>query len=511
MTTQPFRFEYVPVDNWPVLAWLAQCHRSRDVITVFHGTRVETADDWFCEAVWRGDFTQGEFDNTDIVAGTGARRRPGEIVFVSSASTVDRLQSLEMPDGPWISNSLACLLETSKAVIDESSGRYHRFFRTIVRGVRRYFRTLPTSAGPLTLTYFDNLVWNGRTLETREKPGRGRDFSTFGKYYDFLLDSMQGIAQNAADRSRRNTYELLSTASSGYDSSTITVLSRQVGATQVLAFNHARRNMDDSGEPLARCLGMHPVAFARSAWMEGRLPEVPFVASDSHGGDVFFRGAESLIRGKVLLTGFHGDKIWAKDPHTLVNDQIIRGDQSGLSLTEYRLSSGTVHCPVPFWGVRQLSDILKISNSEEMKPWDVPGDYSRPICRRIVESQGVPRDMFGVEKKAAWVLLHHADNFLSPSSMPDYMQWLADRQWKWLKKGRIPPVREPWFDKKDIAFRNALGRMGSDEQPAWYKPALRRTGLVRVAWRISETPTRLRRYVFAWALDHHRRAYPAPS
>jgi hypothetical protein len=512
MSPQPFRFEYIQVDRWPVLAWLARCHRGREVITVFHGSQVETTDDWFCEAAWAAPFGSGDFDMTDIVGGSGGRRREGEVVFVSPASTVDRLQSLETPDGPWISNSLACLMAVSGAQIDESSGRFHRLFRSVVKGVRKYARTIPTSAGPIVLTYFHNLAWNGQRLAPRDKPGVGRDFSSFEKYHAFLQASMRALAGNASDPARRQGYSLLSTASSGYDSSTITVLARDAGATEVLSFDHARRGMDDSGEPLARTLRMQPITVPRTAWRDGAgLPEVPFVASDAHGGDVFFRGAEPVLRNRVLLTGYHGDKLWAKDPHTPVNDEIVRGDQSGLSLTEYRLGIGTIHVPVAFWGVRQLADLLAISNSDAMKPWDVPGDYSRPICRRIVESAGVPREMFGMEKKAAWVLLHHADAFLSPASMPDYIQWVAERRGAWLRKGRIPPPLDPRFDNLDIAFRRTLGRIGAAEPPAWYKTLLRRTGAMRVVWRIGEAPTRLRRHLFAWALDRRRRDYPSPS
>jgi hypothetical protein len=512
MNNQSFRFKYVPVPDWPQLAWLAHCHRSRDVITVFHGSGVETTDEWFCEAAWAGDFQAGDFDQTDVVAGTGARIRPGQIVFVSSASTVDRLQSLDSPDGPWISNSLACLLAGTDARIDESSGAYYRLFRTIVRGVRQYKRLFPTSSGPVTLTYFDNLVWDGRQLSPIDKPGRGRDFSTFGRYAGFLQKSMDDLAANAHAAERRRKFEILSTASSGYDSSTVTVLAKNAGATQVLCFDQARRGQDDSGEPLAKTLGLQAVIVERSAWMAASLPEVPFLASDSHGGDVFYRGAESVLAGKILLTGYHGDKVWAKDCHSAVNEEIVRGDQSGLSLTDYRLSIGTIHCPVSFWGVRQIADIHKISNSPEMQPWDVPGDYSRPICRRIVESAGVPRESFGMEKKATWVLLHRNNNFLTPASLEDYMGWLRERRWTWLKHGRIPPALDRRIDDLEMSVRRAAGTFGYAEPAAWYKTAMHRTGLVRVLWRVGETPSRLRRFVFPWALDHQRRAYaPRPT
>jgi hypothetical protein len=510
MTQTRVRFEFIPVSAWPQLGWLAQCHRHSDVVTVFHGTGVETTPEWFAEATWADEFGEGAFDKTDVVAGSGGRIRGSDVTFVSSASTVDRLQSMQRPDGAWVSNSLACLLEAADARIDESSSLYPRLFRTVVRGVNSYRRDFPTFAGPVMLTYFHNLVWNGRELMTRPKPRLHRDFSTFDQYASFMRATMQAIAANAAAPSRRRTYSLLSTLSSGYDSSTAAVLAREAGAPQVLSFEQARLGLNDTGEPLARALGLQTVVVPRSDWMSQPLPEVRFVASDSHGGDVFFSGAGAMLAGKVLLTGYHGDKAWAKDPHCPLNDQIVRGDQSGLSLSEYRLDTGMLHCPIAFWGIRQIADINAISNSPDMRPWDVPGDYSRPICRRIVESAGVPRDAFGMEKKATWVLLQYSSNFLSPSSMQDYLQWLREHRGAWIRRGRVPPSLDRRVDKFELQVRTAFGRFGQDDPAAWYKALMRRTGLMRGVWRVAETPSRLRRFVFPWALAHRRRAYPRP-
>ena len=55
------------------------------------------------------------------------------------------------------------------------------------------------------------------------------------------------------------------------------------------------------------------------------MPEPPFLSSDSHGGDVFYKGAESILGGKVLMTGYHGNKIWAKEAHH-VDENIVRGN-----------------------------------------------------------------------------------------------------------------------------------------------------------------------------------------
>ena len=509
MSLQRFRFEYIRVPDWPVLAWLARCHPGTDVITVFHGGKVETTDEWFCEATWDGTFEAGDFDQTDIVAGSGGRARGSELVFVSSASTVDRLHSMQTSDGCWVSNSLSCLIVAADAEIDETSSRYFWLFRTVVKGIRRYRRLFPTSAGPIALTYFDNLVWNGRELISRDKPGLGKDFTSFGAYYDFLQRSMQALANNAGAPQRRSTFELLSTASSGYDSSTVTVLAKGAGATRVLCFDQGRAGIHDSGAPLARALGLTPISVPRNAWMSSSLPEVPFIASDSHGGDVFFKGAEDVLANKLLLTGYHGDKIWAKHVHTVVDENIVRGDQSGLSLAEYRLTIGTIHCPVSFWGVRQMKDVHAISNSPEMVPWDVPGHYSRPVCRRIVETAGVPRELFGIEKKATWVLLQWGKDFLLPASKQNYVDWLRDRRGKWLRRGRIPPVINDRVDSLEIGLKTSIARAANNPD-AWYRTPLVRSGLIRVAGRLTEGPSRLRQYVFPWALEHHRRAYTRP-
>jgi hypothetical protein len=504
---EPLRFHYVPMADWPVLAWLA-CLRPDDLtVTVLHGTHVETRPDWFCEAVWPGRFEEGGFDRTDLVAGSGARLRDGALTFVSAGNTVDRLQSIETSGATCVSNSLACLMAAANARVPAASGRYFWIFRTIVGGLARYRRSVPTSAGNVTLTYFDNLSWDGRTLTTTAKPGRGRDFSSFEKYEAFLDESMAALADNAASPAREHRYELLSTASSGYDSSTITVLAHRVGATRVLCFDQARRGLDDSGEPLARLLGMEPVVVPRSEWASAELPEPPFIAADSHGGDVFFRGAEALLRGKVLLTGFHGDKMWAKESKS-ADENIVRGDQSGLSLTEYRLSTGTIHCQISFWGVRQIADLHRISNAPDMKAWDVPGDYSRPICRRIVESAGVPREMFGREKKASWVLLLRNRSFLSKPSLADYLDWIALQRAEWMRKGLLPPNIVRRFDRFELSARSTCGRIAAATEKKGFVPG---SLVTRVLWRLAEGPTYLRRYLFPWAIDRQMRKYPGAS
>lgn len=128
--------------------------------------------------------------------------------------------------------------------------------------------------------------------------------------------------------------------------------------------------------------------------------------------------------------GVHGDKVWGE---SLYDDSanIVRGDPTGLALTEFCLWAGFIHCPVPFMAARYVGAINALSNAEEQQFWDVPSDYSWPLCRRIVETAGIPREMFGIEKKAASVIMQKRnDSFLTGESLVSCRLWLAG--------GRLP-------------------------------------------------------------------------
>jgi hypothetical protein len=239
---------------------------------------------------------------------------------------------------------------------------------------------------------------------------------------------MQLLAENMATK-RRYPYTMLSTLSSGYDSPAVTVLARQVGCVETLSLDRARDGDEDSGAAIANILGLRSLVVPRDAWRAMTLPEIPFMAGSPRGAEVVFKPAEHDLAGRVLFTGFHGDKMWAKDTQDL-SEHIVRGDNSGLGFSEYRLWVGFIHCPVAFWGAQQIRDVHAISNSPEMKPWDVVAQYSRPIPRRFVEEAGVPRELFGTRKRFADVNLLRPQDFLTAQSFEDYLDWLREHRWE---------------------------------------------------------------------------------
>lgn len=488
-------FRYTPVLDWPPLAWLARCRRGDPAIEVFHGPDVETTPDWFGEVVWDGPFAAGGFDETDVVFGSGARRRGTGVVFVSSGSTVDRLHSHETAGTAWVANSLVCLLVGIGADVDPTYAGYYADFKSIHDGLARYARAVATSEGAVRLTYFHNIVWDGAKLAERPKPDAHRDFGDFAAYRGFLDGALAGLARNARSPERTVPWELMGTISSGYDSPAATVLARPHGLDEAIAFHGPNGVGPDSGAAIAAALGVRAWPVARDAWRAPDGPagaEVPFIAADAKGEDVFFRGAERHLARRVLVTGYHGDQMWSKRPHSTGAD-IVRGDQSGLSLSEYRLWAGFLHLPVPFLGARQIGDVRALSRSREMAPWDVPGGYSRPICRRIVETAGIARDAFGVRKRTASVLFFERDDVLSPGSIADYGAWLAAHASEWRERGLTPPAATGWARSAARVLR-ALSRLA----PRRLRNAV---GLAHGA--------RLFPHLFPWAVERAKPRYSA--
>ena len=172
------------------------------------------------------------------------------------------------------------------------------------------------------------------------------------------------------------------------------MLARQVGCTEAIGFDRSQQDQDDSGAETADALGIEYHGFETAAAPKADL--LFHTAGVGHGGDALFKAAEEHLVGRVVFVGFFGDKVWGLD-HDDLDGDIPRDDTAGMELSEYRLSVGFITCSVPYWGGRGIRSIRAIAESAEMSPWSVARPYNRPICRRIVEGAGVPRNVFGVK------------------------------------------------------------------------------------------------------------------
>lgn len=508
------RLTFCEVAAWPELAWLAECTAASGVVTIFHGRGVEVRPDWYCEAVWTGAFDDGDFDRVETTCGSGGRLRDGHITFVSSATTLDRLQVLRVGDTWLISNSLACLLRVSGARLQSSYPFYNRHLTSIQLGLDRYERRLSSSLGGIELVYYDILCWTGEDLVRLPRPSDSPDFTDFRSYRDFLTRTMTALSANAGSAGRRVRFDLLATVSSGYDSPTGAVLGQEAGCRQALCIPQGQRGADDSGRAIAEQLGLAVIVVDRDAWRTLEHVE-QLAAASGYLGNVVLAGARENLRHRLLLTGYHGGAMWAlsgAEP----SPSIVRGDASGLGLTELRLWAGFLHCPVPFWAARQIAQVRRISHSDEMRPFLIPGsDYNRPIPRRIVEEAGIPRSAFGTRKTATDLLAWQERDFLGGPAAADYLAWLKAGRREWYRRRRLPPIRS-------FAVDNAVNALVVRLTPAVRRaaiaarfvsrrlPALRRVNFTPLTT-LMPRQINLRRYFVPWAVERTSNRYSLPE
>ena len=149
-----------------------------------------------------------------------------------------------------------------------------------------------------------------------------------------------------------------------------------------------------------------------------------FLAACIDGSEIIYHDLvhdiEAHYDSAVVFTGYYGDVIWSRAMPRFADD-IRRKDVSGLGIAEVRLWAGFVHVPVPTIYARNIADIVAISNSIEMQPWSVVGDYDRPIPRRIAETAGVPRGLFGIAKRAQLVYYNKPKNRQLKREFFDYV------------------------------------------------------------------------------------------
>jgi hypothetical protein len=189
------------------------------------------------------------------------------------------------------------------------------------------------------------------------------------------------------------------------------VLAKRLGCRRAVTFIEARgdfndrplKTLDDSGEHIAKILGLDVVKFSRRAYLDADdYPEAPFIATGGGGDDVVLSALRGTLERSMLFTGMLGDTVWstgcAQDP--ALSEQYRFLYPAGGSLQEFRLRTGFIHVPVPLLAFTRHADLQRISRSLEMRPWRVGGGYDRPIPRRLVEEAGVPRRAYAREKRA---------------------------------------------------------------------------------------------------------------
>lgn len=394
--------EYSSQQGFPALAWVAKKDFSDpEALKVWCGDLVETGESYVVEGIWPEAFGDLGFDESELFYGSGLRIRGSDVYFVSSCSTVDRLWCHKDEHSVTVSNSLPCLLGIADIDLVCEHNSYAQAIETIVKG-RSYKRAFPVTRGQLNIHYFENLALSDAGLVVVSKPERISRFKSFDSYSQFLENTAELIGRNARDPFRANPITVLSTVSRGYDSPVASLMARKAGAKKALTIRSARSIVprEDSGASICKLLDLECEEYTNSR--KNIRDELWYWAANGSLQDMNFSIFDYPPGPSVIFTGFNGDMVWARGTPSS-DDYLKRKDSTGVGFCEHRLVKGVIHCPVPFWGIRHLKDIKRISGDGEMAHWSVGGDYDRPIPRRIVESAGVPRDFFGQKKSATTV------------------------------------------------------------------------------------------------------------
>ena len=412
------------VDTLPRLAWCATIRKHDRTIRVLHGPHVEVADNFFCDGAWSGDFASADFDK-HLLMGSAGKVVGDRLLIASPNHTMERIYLLRSGASLLVSNSCAFVLAQSDDEPDPNDLSYSTRLSSIIRGIDQYERWIPTRRGNRIHVYCHCNIQVGMDHQVVEAPkAPEREFVDFADYRSFLEEATGAIASNASDSRRKIQYRPLATISSGYDSPASAVFAWKAGCKEAITIRRSRprggSDMEDSGEGIASILGMKVQAFDRFDYLQRTdLPEV-------EGGITEFLSYGDCLERRLLFTGFN-DVVWDRSAK-MVSPYIRRKDTSGNSLAELRLRSGFVHLPVPYLGCTSHSAIHRISNSQEMLPWCVGGNYDKPIPRRLVEEAGVGRQMFGVVKKAAAIVPQEEgfERAMTRESRADFSRFFAE-------------------------------------------------------------------------------------
>ena len=467
-------FKYYELSTVYRLAWCAVKKYNCKIVKVYHGSGVETFENFFVEGAWDGEFNLGNFDESAFFMGSGANCKnqgKANVTFSTSSHTLERLYSISFNEDIYISNSLPLILYLSDSKLDSKYLNYETDFNSILKGLNEYTRKIPLNNGRiLNLHYYCNIKLNSenKLLEIPKK--EIKPFENYIEYEKRLMETLRNFINNAQSYYRKIKYGMVTTISKGYDAAACAALAKEVGCDTAVTFDKPEKYAEDCGKDIAETLGYKKIITknANEYLNNSSLIEAEFLSSGELGTGIVFTAFENEFMNNVVFMGERGDKIWDKN-RTDYNNNFQFTDEvfAGTSLIENRLRVGYIILPVPLYGASQWVSIHNISNSEEMKPYSIGGNYDRPIPRRILEDRGVPRSMFGMDKKGAGFNYRY-DNLgrikkrMSPESFERFNKFYKNNKRKginiilhWLKF---------LWNTKEQYIRYFLNKIGLDVQ-----------------------------------------------
>ncbi|MFL2105634.1 hypothetical protein [Desemzia sp. FAM 23991] len=462
---------YIEMQQLPKMAWGAIVEKGTLDVVVYHGRSVETQKEFFVEGAWEGNFTEGRFDQADFFNGSGGRMNQKtfkkSFMFVTSSHTLDRLHTIRLKNKLIVSNSMPFALHLAHTRLNPRYMDYEKDLNSILKGLYHYKDWIPLKGNKeLFLHYYCNLIVDGQLSISKEKKASMEPFESYSHYRNLLSQTLQQFVQNAKSPSRRISYGIVTTISKGYDSAACAVLAKEVGCDTALSFDRPITYEEDCGLEIAQQLGYSSIILkdASDYLSNEQLTETEFVSTGELGSGVVYASFEEEMADNIVLFGEEGDEFWGKDRSDANAEFRFPDDvMTGVSLIEHRLRVGYIFAPLPTFGGVEWKSLWELSNSFEMEPYSVGGSYDRPIPRRIIETAGIPRESFGVEKKGVGINYRY-DSFLrlkermSKKSFDSYTDYYKthrkfDKEYlqRWLRY---------FLDTKNVYLHVALRKIG---------------------------------------------------
>lgn len=400
--------------NIPQLAWCLKISESS--INVNYGSGVNCHSMGIVEGVWDGDFNSFDYLKSEHIFGSGLTIDNNKIIITPPSHMYECIFLIKnkVTKDLIISNSLAYCLSFFKNDIKNED----EIFEDIRKNNDAQTRLGVLGFEPLIYEHESfnlySLYYHNFSVSSTEVKLEARlyerNYINFESYKNFLEDKLTSLIKNGESQTRLKQMKAFSTLSKGYDSPAVTCLLKEVSDFECATINVEVHGLNDSGLEIGEKLGIncisceHPVGsniqnlgdIEYSTDLAERSKD--FFATQGLGDNSVFLGFDSYLDDKLLFTGSLGDSIWGSK--TVPLSGIPSKTLYGKSMTEYRLKKGFVQIPVPAIGAVFPVSIYRLNFLSDMKPYSIKGNYNRPIARRIIESAGIPRGIFAIEKNA---------------------------------------------------------------------------------------------------------------
>jgi hypothetical protein len=491
------RLELVQDPTLPAGAWCLEVAPGSDVVRVQHGRAVEPVGDGFFFGAWDRPFGDDRFDRAAVRMGTGAVVRDGRLVLVPASHPYEAVHIARHRGCLLASNSLIFLLTATGATPRVDDSDYYWKLHRSHRAPRSLNPVRFEGATSTALVLDPHIVRSDVTIE-RVRSAPGPRFTGFDSYREQIVDILIRLSDNGLSRDRTHAYSLSATMSAGYDSAACAVLGREAGwRTAVTMVRETDEASDpDDGTAIGELLGYQVERVPADGWQSRQpFPEAEFAAGPGPQLSQYFANAEDQLQQSLLLTGAFGDTTWTPAVRELTRDFNRPRDFVSVSecMVEWQLRVGVVHIPVPMIGADDDEQFRRLSNSPEMAPWSIGGKYDRPIPRRLLEEQRVPRDAFATIKRPSPSI--RVPHRLCEDSRLDYQAWLDAH-----RNRRRQVVRDLSVHLKSPGFR-VFGPHRQTSDRAWELHHLLKD------WH----PTWKDGHVFHWAVEKVRGRYPGNS